>query len=237
VDGFAAWVTGLIAQSSREGIEAITNEALDWERRSGATFEAEKTAVIHFVPNTCKSDHELSTSKGQVVVFKDHVKILRILMDTRLKYKEHIMGLEAAMGLRRLRGLSRATARQLFISKVAPVVDYASNVWMHAFKDKASGPINCVQRVGAQAIVGKLLTVATSVAEAEAHIAPAQHRFWRRAVKMWTDMHTLPETNPLRRNTDRIRKFRRYHRSPLFHVADTLKHIDMETLETIDPFT
>ncbi|KAI3110835.1 hypothetical protein CBS147330_9924 [Penicillium roqueforti] len=54
---------------------------------------------------------------------------------------------------------------------------------------------------------------------------------------MWTDIHTLPETNPLRRNTDRIRKFRRYHRSPLYQVADALKHIDMETLETINPFT
>ncbi|CAG8141342.1 unnamed protein product [Penicillium nalgiovense] len=99
------------------------------------------------------------------------------------------------------------------------------------------GPINRVQRVGAQAIVGTFLTVATGVAEAEAHIATAQHRFWRRAVKMWTDIHTLPETNPLRRNTDRIRKFRRYHRSPLYQVADALKHIDMETLETINPFT
>jgi hypothetical protein len=124
------------------------------------------------------------------------------------------------MELRRLRGLSPATARQLFASTVAPVVDYASNVWMHACKDKAMGPINRVQRVGAQAIVGTFLTVATSVAEAEAHMATAQRRFWKRAVKMWTDVHTLPETNPLRRCTDQIRKFRRYHRSPLYHVAD-----------------
>ncbi|KAI1828919.1 transcriptional regulator family: Zinc finger, CCHC-type [Penicillium roqueforti] len=242
VDDFTAWVTGSTAQSNREGIEAIINEALDWERRSGATFEAEKTAIIHFAPKTRKSDHEPFTIKGQTVVPQDHVKILGLLMDTRLKYKEHMAraaskGLEAAMELRRLRGLTPASARQLFTSTVAPVVDYASNVWMHACKDKAMGPINRVQRVGAQAIVGTFLTVATSVAEAEAHIATAQHRFWRRAVKMWTDLHTLPETNPLRRNTDRIRKFRRYHRSPLYQVADALKHIDMETLETINPFT
>ncbi|OQE10076.1 hypothetical protein PENFLA_c095G04748 [Penicillium flavigenum] len=242
VDDFTAWVTGSTAQSNREGIEAIINKALDWERRSGATFEAEKTAIIHFAPKTRKSDHDPFTIKGQTVVPQDHVKILGLLMDTRLKYKEHIAraaskGLEAAMELRRLRGLAPASARQLFTSTVAPVVDYASNVWMHACKDKAMGPINRVQRVGAQAIVGTFLTVATSVAEAEAHIATAQYRFWRRAVKMWTDIHTLPETNPLRRNTDRIRKFRRYHRSPLYQVADALKHIDMETLETINPFT
>jgi hypothetical protein len=242
VDDFTAWVTGSTAQSNREGIEAIISEALDWERRSGATFEAEKTAIIHFASKAHKSDQSSFTIKGQTVEPKDHVKILGVLMDTRLKYKEHIAraaskGLEAAMELRRLRGLSPATARQLFASTVAPVVDYASNVWMHAFRDKAMGPINRVQRVGAQAIVGTFLTVATCVAEAEAHIATAQHRFWRRAVKMWTDIHTLPETNPLRRNTARIKKFRRYHRSPLYQVADALKSIEMETLETINPFT
>ena len=242
VDDFTAWVTGPTAQSNREGIEAIINEALDWERRSGATFEAEKTAIIHFTPKAYKSDQEPFTIKGQTVEPKDHVKILGVLMDTRLKYKEHIAraaskGLEAAMELRRLRGLSPSTARQLFTSTVTPVVDYASNVWMHAFKDKAIGPINRVQRVGAQAIVGTFLTVATSVAEAEAHIATAQHRFWRRAVKVWTDIYTLPETNPLRRNTARIKKFRRFHRSPLYQVADALKNIEMETLETINPFT
>lgn len=239
VDDFNTWVTGPTAQSNRQGIEAIINETLDWERRSGATFEAEKTAIIPFTPKAYKLDREPFTIKGQTIEPRDHVKILGVIMDTRLKHiaKAASKGSEAAMELKRLRGLSPATARQLFTSTVASVVDYASNVWMHAFKDKAIGPINRVQKVGAQAIVGTFLTVATSVPEAEAHIAPARSRFWKRAVKMWTDIHTLPETNPLRRNTNRIRKFRRYHRSPLYQVADVLKDLEMETLETINPFT
>lgn len=84
VDDFTAWVTGPTAQSNREGIEAITNEALDWERRSGATFEAEKTAIIHFAPKAYKLGQEPFTIKGQTVAPKDHVKILGVLMDTRL---------------------------------------------------------------------------------------------------------------------------------------------------------
>jgi hypothetical protein len=99
-------------------------------------------------------------------------------MDTRLKYKAYIAraaskGLEAAIELKQLRGLSPSTARQLFTLTITPVVDYASNVWMHAFKDKVIGPINRVQRVGAQAIIGIFLTITTSMAEAEAHIASA----------------------------------------------------------------
>lgn len=125
--------SGPTAQSNRQGIETIVNEALDWERRSGATFEAEKTAIIHFAPKAHKSDSGPFTIKGETVEPSHHVNILGVIMDTRLKYKEHIAraaskGLEAAMELRRLRGLSPATARQLFTSTVAPVVDYASNV-------------------------------------------------------------------------------------------------------------
>jgi hypothetical protein len=54
---------------------------------------------------------------------------------------------------------------------------------------------------------------------------------------MWTDLHTLPDTNPLRRNIAWIKKFRRFHCLPLYQVADALKNIEMETLETINPFT
>jgi ribonuclease HI/exonuclease III len=242
VDDFTAWVTGPTAQSNREGIEVIINDALDWEKRSGATFEADKTAIIHFTRKAYKSDTEPFTIKGQSVQPKDYVKILGVTMDAKLRYKEHIAraaskGLKSVMELRRLRGLSPSTARQLFTSTVAPTIDYASSVWMHAFKDRLIGPINRVQRIGAQAIVGTFLTVATSVAEAEAHIASAQDRFWRRAIKLWTDIHTLPETNPLRRNTSRMRKFRKQYRSPMFQVAEALKDITMEELETINPCT
>ncbi|KZL63403.1 reverse transcriptase, partial [Colletotrichum incanum] len=210
--------------------------------RSGATFEAEKTAIIHFTRNDHKSDPEPYVIKGRPVEPKNHTKILGVIMDTRLKYKEHIArasskGLKAALELQRLRGLSPATARQLFTATVAPVVDYASNVWMHRYKDKLIGPINRIQRVSAKAIIGTFLTVATNVAEAEAHILTAKERFWRKAVKMWTDIHTLPETNPVRGMTSKMRKFRNSYRSPLFQVAEALKDIPMERVETINPLT
>lgn len=242
VDDFTAWVTGTTAERNRDGIEAIIKKALDWERRSGATFEAEKTAIIHFTRKAYKSDSEPFAIKGRLVRPKTQVKVLRMIMDSGLKYKEHIAraatkGLEAAMELQRLRGLTPATARQLFTAMVAPVMDYASNVWMHACKYRRASPINRVQRIGAQAIVGTFLTVATSVAEAEAHIASAQERFWRRAIKMWIDLHTLSTTNPLRNATSRIRKFRRYNRSPFHELAVALNEIPMEELETVNPFT
>ncbi|KGQ03526.1 hypothetical protein BBAD15_g11248 [Beauveria bassiana D1-5] len=133
---------------------------------------------MHFTRNARKADTTPIVIKGQSVEPKEHTKILGVIMDARLKFRQHIpeaasKAMEAAMELKRLRGLSARTARQLFAATVTPVVDYASNVWMHAYKDKLLGPINRVQRAGAQAIVGTFMTVATSVAEAEAHIVSA----------------------------------------------------------------
>ena|SRR5438045_1197690 len=100
-----AWATGPTAQSNQEGIEAIINEALDWERRSGATFEAEKMANMHFTHKPNKTNLEPFTIKGRIVQPKDHVKILGVVMNAKLKYNKHIAraaskGLETAMELR-----------------------------------------------------------------------------------------------------------------------------------------
>ncbi|KAM3554291.1 hypothetical protein ARSEF4850_006531 [Beauveria asiatica] len=189
IDDFTAWVTGPTAQSNLDGIQSIVEHAADWERRSGATFQAKKTAIMHFTRNARKLDTTPILIKGEHVQPKEYTRILGVMIDTRLKFRQHIAeaastGLEAAMELKRLRGLSARTARQLFAATVTPIVDYASNVWMHAYKDRLMGPINRVQRAGAQAIVGTFMTVATSVAEAEAHIVSARERFWKRAIKI-----------------------------------------------------
>lgn len=172
---------------------------------------------------------------------KDHIKVLGVILDSRLKYREHIAraaskGLNAAMELKRLKGLSAATSRQLFTATVAPVVDYASNVWMHACRKKLAGPVNRIQKAGAQAIVGTFFSAATSVVEAEAHIPSVHERHWRRAIKLWIDIHTLPDTNPLRRATDRIQRFYPAHRSPFHQVSRRMKDLSLNEIETIEPF-
>ncbi|OBS17158.1 hypothetical protein FPOA_12311 [Fusarium poae] len=52
VDDYSAWVTGPTAEDNREGIQAIIDRALDWERRSGATFESDKTTIAHFTASS-----------------------------------------------------------------------------------------------------------------------------------------------------------------------------------------
>jgi hypothetical protein len=74
-------------------------------------------------------------------------KILGVFIDSKLQYKKHIAktatkGLKAALALKRLRMLSPSTAQQLFNATVAPVMDYASNVWMHTVKEPAMTMLN-----------------------------------------------------------------------------------------------
>lgn len=59
-----------------------------------------------------------------------------MILDAGLKYKEHIVGAAAKgskdmMELQRLRDPTPRTARQLFTAKMAPVMDHASNEWIH----------------------------------------------------------------------------------------------------------
>ncbi|OAQ59084.1 retrovirus polyprotein [Purpureocillium lilacinum] len=177
VDDYSAWVTGPTAEANRAGLESIINDALEWEKRSGATFEADKTTIIHFTRMAERNSETPYTIKEQEVKPTSSAKILGVVMDSGLRFKEHMAraaakGLSAAMDLRRLRMASPRMARQLFVATVAPTVDYASNIWSHTCGLREAAWLDKAQRVGAQAITGTFRTVATAVAEAEASIQP-----------------------------------------------------------------
>jgi len=79
------------------------------------------------------------------------VKILGLIMDSRLRYQEHTAraatkGLQAAIALKRLRGLSPSVTRKLFNATVALVVDYELSVWTHARNASVERVLKRVQR-------------------------------------------------------------------------------------------
>ena len=238
VDDYNAWVTGPSAEANREGIQAIVKRAVDWEEQSGATFEGEKTVLIHFTRNENLSSRSPLVIKGKSITPSNTAKILGVIMDSELRYTQHIAraatkGLRAAMALRRLRLVSPSTARKLFGATVAPVVDYASNIWMHANGWKTTPALNRVQKIGAQAITGAFRTVAIAVVEAEAGIRTTKERHNERATKFWVNLCTLPDSNPLSRlNTTMFRRFT----SPLQKIAYAHRQTSTNRLETIHPF-
>ena len=113
------------------------------------------------------------------------------------------------------------------------MVDYASSVWMHACGVKGMALMNRIQKVGAQAITGTFRTVATAVAEAEASIRTVSERHAERAIALWVNLHTPPNTNPLSRlKTTERRRFT----SPLQKLALMNQDTPIDRMETIQPY-
>jgi hypothetical protein len=240
VDDYTAWVVGKTAAENMDRLQSIVQRATEWESRSGASFEGDKTAFIHFTRNsTRQAADEPITVKGEEIRPTPTVKILDVVTDTRLRYQEHsaraaTTGLQAAMALKRLRGLSLSVTRKLFNATVAPVVDYASSVWMHARRASAERVLKRVQRVGGQAVVGCFQTVGTAVAEAEANLPTIEERHKRKAVKMWVDLHSMPSTHPLAQMARRptCKRFV----SPMQRIAEYARGAPLDDLEAAQPY-
>ena len=137
VDDYTAWVVGGSAEANIISIQEVVNHALAWELRSGATFEEEKTALVHFTRNCNLQSNTPITIKGTEILPKSETKVLGVIMDSGLRFKNHIQkisnkGLRAVLALKRMRAMTSPTARPLFNATVAPVIDYASSIWMHA---------------------------------------------------------------------------------------------------------
>ncbi|KAF5260514.1 hypothetical protein FOXYS1_8829 [Fusarium oxysporum] len=116
--------------------------------------------------------------------------------------------------------------------KVAPTMDYASNVWSHRRGVRKTKWLNEAQKMGAQAITGAFKTVSIAVAEAEAGILPIGERHVQAGTRLYVNVQTVPKTHPL--GTLRVRETRRYL-SPLTKLA--LAHDGViERMETIEPY-
>jgi len=101
----------------------IISKATAWERRSGATFEGKKTVLIHFTRNGARLSNVTVNIKGQEVQPATEVKLLGVVMDRELRYRNHMAlaatkGLKVAMALKRLQMTSPSMARQLFTCMV-----------------------------------------------------------------------------------------------------------------------
>ncbi|KAG6980395.1 hypothetical protein BFJ68_g17223 [Fusarium oxysporum] len=242
-DEYSAWVTEPTAELNRDGVQAIIDRALAWERRSGATLECDKTTVVHFTRVTERTSHRPFMIKGEEVKPKQEAKILGVVMDTKLRFREHMARaatkcLSAAMCLRRLKMLPPLTARQLFVASVAPAMDYASVVWSHARGERELRWLNGAQKIGAQAITGAFRTVSTAVAEAETSIQTACERHAQASTRFYINIKTLPKTHPLA--TLRVSVSRRYmsllKRLVLVHEESGMRRMETIQAYAVPPF-
>ena len=174
-----------------------------------------------------------------VIVPKAKVKVLGVILDKKLTFKDHIVekaaykGTAAALALKRMKGLRPTTARQLFISTVTAVTDYASPVWSPAISGKVKALLDRVQRIEAQSILGMFKSVALPIAEAEASIDSVQLRHEIQLARFWINLHTLPKDNPLWKTQKQLKITKRFC-SPMAQGIEKLKLGQLDKMEKIN---
>ena len=116
IDDFTTWVTGDSADDNTRKLQSTVIPKIErWEIESGATFQADKTAFIHFTRNPAHVSRNPLTVKMEDILPKTKVKILGVIMDNQLKFHHHAAravnrGFRTALALKRLRGLRPSTA-------------------------------------------------------------------------------------------------------------------------------
>ncbi|GAB7336735.1 hypothetical protein MBLNU13_g10834t2 [Cladosporium sp. NU13] len=203
VDDYAAWVVGKTAAENMEIGLAIMQRATEWENRSGASLERDKTAFIHFTRNSRQSADEPISVKGRAK--RAHLACCN----------ERATGGHGA----------EAAARTLAVSDTQAVQREGGAggrlrivIRTYARRASAERVLRRVQWVGGQAVVGCFQTVSTAVAEAEANLSTIGERHSRKALRMWVNLHSMPSTHPLAQMIRR--RTCKKHTSPLQKTAD-----------------
>lgn len=183
----------------------------DWEIRigskeSGATFEADKTSMIHFTRRPQHGDARPVWFDGNKTLAQGTVKVLGLTLDKKLGMDEHTArvvqrGTQACLSLQALKGMRPAQLRQLYRACVVLFVDHAASAWYDPGEPgvvRLTNALNKVQRLGARMILQAWKSVALPILEAEACLEPIVERLLRKVSKHTVKVLALPIENPTR---------------------------------------
>lgn len=111
----------------RKASRICGGKAERWASASGATFEEDKTAFIHFTRAYRTRECPALKVMGEDISPQTEVKVFGVIFDQDLRFKHHAAratkrGTKAALTLKRLKGMTVKTARQLFLGTVAPTI-------------------------------------------------------------------------------------------------------------------
>ena len=235
IDDYTAWV---VRRTRAETVKVLQEEVIPraerWARQSGATFEAEKTGLVHFVPPMAlvRGRHrapevEVENSGllflGAKIQPQDSVRVLGVLMDSRLKMIQHVNSITATatrrcLALARLQDLKPKQKRQLFRTAITTKIDYAALAWFSYARRGVGQLINRlerVQRLGAQKILGAFKSTPLATIQSEAGLMPLEDRLHRKVLKQVVNLQTLAYDHPMGRWTRSRDRITNNHETPI----------------------
>lgn len=246
IDDYFRWRT---SSSVEENIQKIQEEDIprieQWARRTGASFAAEKTELIHLTRRKPAQGKGEITMNGKVIKPADTAKLLGVIFDTEMRWKEHVQhavkqATKRIIALSGLRHLRPEQMRQLYQACVTPTIDYASTVWHDPLRSKTHLRLfETLQRTALIRILSAFRTVSTDALEVESHMLPTRLRLKLRAQTTAARFNTLPDDHPVRGIMKRaMERSTHIYSMARFPLAETMRTMDLrrlQALETIDP--
>jgi ribonuclease HI len=116
--------------------------------------------------------------------------------------KVTIEGFKAFLSLQAIKHVRPTQMRQLLLSWVLPIIDYAASTWFGPGKRgtvRLCHALGKVQRLGARAILRAWKAVALPILEAEANVEATRVRLTRKVVAHATKLLALTIDNPVRK--------------------------------------
>ncbi|KAI2930363.1 hypothetical protein CBS147321_10551 [Aspergillus niger] len=238
-----------LTRPRRKNIKKIQEEDIprieERGRQTGASFAAEKTELIHLTRRKTAHGTGQILMNGQVIKPADTAKLLGVIFDKEMRWKEHVQeaikrATKVSLALSGLRHLRPEQMRQLYQACITPVVDYASTIWHNPLRDKMHlRLLQTVQRAALIRTLSAFRTVSTAALEVEAYILPTHLRLKQRAQTVIARSSTLPADHPVHEVIARARA-RRTHTGTgqRFPLAETMRTMDLsrlQALEIIDP--
>ena len=246
IDDYFRWRVGWSAEENLAKIQSEDIPRIEtWARKTGSSFAAEKTELIHITRKRSEQCQGQITMNGTAITPSATAKLLGVIFDHELRWKEHVQQVvkratKVNIALGGLRQLRPEQMRQLYEACVAPIIEYASTVWHDPLRDKTHlRHLRTVQRAALIRILSAFLTVATSTLEVEAHVLPNHLRLRHRAQTTIAKLHTLPRKHPIWDTLLRAQRRRNnigsYARFPLAEALKTMSLERLHELEMIDP--
>ena len=186
VDDINILTYGKTTERNCQTLSGVHAECERWARRHGATFAPKKYELLHLTRTPRKFNMAANiTFEGRTITPKEHIRILGIQIDTKLRWGPHLQKIEEKNATQMLAmsklgastwGATFARARQIYTSVVRPAITYGASVWHQRGKgDKPAEKEKRLEKLQNKAlrnITGAFKKVSTETLEAEAYVPP-----------------------------------------------------------------
>lgn len=217
-------------------LSELSARALEWSGNHACRFDIDKFQLVHFTRNDKKLAGDTSLIvNGHEIKASEHAKYLGIVLDRRLRWREHVQktvakGTKTLLAVARLTrptfGLPHKYVCQLYRSVVLPRVEYGLPVWYVPVRPGASSKrrtgsvgtsrqLGKLQRLASLLITGAFRSTPTDLLEYHAALPPVNLHLNRAVFNATARLAALPSHHPLSRSVSRYwGLYPRLHRSP-----------------------